>query len=183
MKIVKTPIDDVLVIESERFSDHRGSFSRFFCDHELYPILGHRKIKQINHSITQQAGTIRGMHFQFPPHEEMKLIRCLKGRVFDVAVDLRKNSKTFLQWYAQILTPEKNNMFIIPEGCAHGFQNIEENTELLYLHTSLYKPKSEGGIRFDDPMLNIKWPMAYKDISKKDKEYPDITKSFSGIEL
>jgi dTDP-4-dehydrorhamnose 3,5-epimerase len=181
VKIVKTPIEGVMIIESERHTDNRGSFSRFFCEDELNNIIGNRQIVQINHSDTQQAGSIRGMHFQFPPHAEMKLIRCLRGRVFDVAVDLRKNSKTFLQWYGQILTPEENNMFVIPEGCAHGFQNIEKNTELLYLHTSHYQPKSEGGFRFDDPVLNIKWPMMYSDISKKDKEYPDITKRFKGI--
>ena len=183
MKIMTTPINGVLVIESERFSDQRGSFSRLFCDQELGLVLDNRKIVQINLSKTQKRGSIRGMHFQFPPHAEMKLIRCLKGQVFDVAVDLRKDSKTFLQWYAQILSPEKNNVLVIPEGCAHGFQTLEEDTELLYIHTSHYEPKHEGGVQFDDPILNIKWPMVYTDISERDKKHSMINKIFSGISL
>ena len=180
---MKTPIKGVLVIESERFLDQRGSFSRLFCDQELGSVLENRKIVQINLSKTQKEGSIRGMHFQFPPYAEMKLIRCLQGQVFDVAVDLRKNSKTFLQWYAQILSPEKNNVLVVPEGCAHGFQTLKEDAELLYLHTSYYEPKYQGGVRFDDPALNIKWPVAYTSISERDKNHSIIIKSFSGIEL
>ncbi|MFK5857317.1 MAG: dTDP-4-dehydrorhamnose 3,5-epimerase family protein [Bacteroidota bacterium] len=183
MKIVKTPIDGVLVVEGERFTDHRGCFSRFFCKHELSSILGKRNIVQINYSHTQQLGSIRGMHFQFPPSAEMKLIRCLKGAAFDVAVDLRKSSKTFLQWYALLLTPETNNMLIIPEGCAHGFQTIKKDTELLYLHTSFYEPKNEGGIRFNDPVLNIKWPVECTDISEKDRKHLLIGEHYAGIVL
>lgn len=183
MNVLKTLIDGVSVVENECFSDHRGSFSRLFCDESLDSILNERKIVQINLSKTKEKGSIRGIHFQHPPFAEMKLIRCLRGKVFDVAVDLRSGSKTFLKWYAQILSPEKNNMMIIPEGCGHAFQTMEADTELLYLHTSHYEPNYEGGLLFDDPALNIEWPMVYTDISERDKGHPVITKIFSGIVL
>lgn len=183
MKILTTPISGVLTVENTKFSDHRGSFSRLFCNLELGSILEERQIVQINHSVTSQPGSIRGMHFQVPPYAEMKLIRCIKGKIFDVAVDLRKGSKTFLKWYAQILTPENNMMFVIPEGCAHGFQTLKAGSELIYIHTAHYEPDYEGGVLFDDPFLNIKWPLEYTDISKRDREHPRIGNNFSGIVL
>ncbi len=183
MNILETPLEGVFSLESKYFSDKRGSFSRLYCDRELAPTLKNRKIVQVNISKTVKKGSIRGMHFQLPPHAEMKLIRCIKGQIFDVAVDLRKNSKTFLQWYAQVLTPEKNNMLVVPEGCAHGFQTLEANTELLYFHTSHYESEFEGGILFDDPALNIKWPIRYTDISERDKKHPIINDEFSGIKI
>jgi len=183
VNIIQTPIDGVSVIKSNNISDTRGSFSRLFCDRDLDSVLKKRKIVQINHSITNDIGSIRGMHFQYSPHAEMKLIRCLKGGVFDVVIDLRIKSSTFLNWYSQILTPENNIMFVIPEGCAHGFQTMEKESELLYLHTAHYNLKNEGGVRFDDPLINIKWPMPYTSISDKDKNHPLIEKTFLGINL
>jgi len=123
------------------------------------------------------------MHYQNPPAAEMKLIRCLKGRIFDVALDLRKNSETFMQWHAEELSPDNNNLLVIPEGCAHGFQVLEGGSELLYLHTQRYKPEHEGGIRFDDPSINIKWPLAPADISIRDQSHPLISQEFTGIVL
>ncbi len=183
MKIRTTGINGVCVLENNTFSDQRGSFSRLFCDRELSSILNQRQIVQINLSKTKKKGSIRGMHFQYPPHAEMKLVRCLKGRVFDVAVDLRADSKTYLHWYAQKLSPKDNNAMVIPEGCAHGFQTLEEDTELLYLHTSHYEPNYESGIRHNDPKLNIQWPMDNTDISEKDQRYPMIDNNFKGIML
>ena len=183
MKIITTPIDGVFVLENHLFMDQRGSFSRLFCDRELNSVLNKRNIVQINLSKTKKKGSIRGMHFQYPPYAEMKLVHCLKGLVFDVAVDLRKTSKTYLQWYAQKLSPEANNVMVIPEGCAHGFQTLEEETELLYLHTSYYEPDYESGVRYNDPVLKISWPENSTDISEKDQKHPVIDKDFKGIVL
>ena len=113
----------------------------------------------------------------------MKLVRCLKGRVWDVAVDLRANSPTFLKWHAEELSPAKAGMMIIPEGFAHGFQVLEPESELLYLHTALYAPDAEGGIRFDDPMLGVKWPIAVTDLSKRDTDHPLIDSNFQGLKI
>ena len=147
LNIVETTINGVVAIENSSASDHRGSFSRLFCKQELAPILQEKQIVQINQSKTHLSGAIRGLHFQYPPYAEMKLVRCIKGKIWDVAVDLRADSPTFLQWHAEELTPSINRMIVIPEGCAHGFQVLDTNSELFYLHTEYYNPKYEGGIR------------------------------------
>jgi len=125
MKIVATPISGVFEVETTPFVDHRGAFARLYCEHELAEVIGGRRIVQINHSRTEMAGVVRGLHYQHPPHAEMKLVRCLKGRVWDVAVDLRQGSQTFLKWHAVELSPARANMLVIPEGLAHGFQVLE----------------------------------------------------------
>jgi dTDP-4-dehydrorhamnose 3,5-epimerase len=123
------------------------------------------------------------MHYQHPPHAEMKLVRCVKGGVWDVAVDLRAGSPTFLQWHAEELTPQNARMLIVPEGCAHGFQALEPDSELLYLHTAFYTPEAEGGVAHDDPRLAISWPLPVVDLSTRDRAHPQIMPSFSGISL
>ena len=123
------------------------------------------------------------MHYQNPPFAEMKLIRCLKGKVFDVALDLRRHSETFMQWHAEELSPENNKLFVIPEGCAHGFQTLEKDTELLYLHTKCYQPEHEGGVLFNDPKININWPLKPSEISARDKSHTPISPNFQGITL
>ncbi|MCK5606251.1 dTDP-4-dehydrorhamnose 3,5-epimerase [Candidatus Pacearchaeota archaeon] len=183
MKILSTPLQGVIIAESSRFIDQRGSFTRLFCAQELSGLLEHRKIVQINHSRTTTKGAIRGMHYQLPPVAETKMVRCLKGKVFDVALDLRADSSTFLQWHAEELTPENGKMFIIPEGCAHGFQTLEEETELLYLHTAYYEPKYEGGVLFNDPAFDIHWPLACDEISDRDAMHKKIDPHFPGINL
>lgn len=183
MKLQATPIDGVMIAETEGFFDQRGAFSRLFCEKDLASVLGQRHIVQINHSRTNQTGAVRGMHYQRAPHAEMKLVRCLKGRVWDVAVDLRKDSATFLQWHAVELTAENALMMIVPEGCAHGFQVLEEQSELLYLHTASYAPESEGGVRHDDSQLGITWPIGVTDISERDRAHPFINLDFCGVEL
>ncbi len=182
MKIHSTPIHGVKVVESSRNTDHRGGFGRLYCERELESVIGNRRIVQINHSRTAAAGAIRGMHFQRPPNAEMKLVRCLKGRVWDVAVDLRTNSLTFLTWYAEELTPENARMLVIPEGCAHGFQVVEPDSELLYLHTAYYTPQAEDGIRHDDPRVGVEWPLRVTDISVRDAGHPMIGPDFRGID-
>lgn len=171
-----------MVVETTPHIDARGAFARLYCERELAALIGTRRIVQINHSRTATVGAIRGMHFQHPPHAEMKLVRCLKGRVWDVAVDLRRNSPTFLRWHAEELTPTNARMMVIPEGFAHGFQAMEAESELLYLHTALYTPDAEGGVRHDDPRLAIAWPLLVADLSPRDSSHPLIKPDFNGIE-
>ena len=181
--MLETAIAGVMVAQTSRMSDYRGAFSRLFCEQELQPVLADRHIVQINHSCTARVGALRGMHFQYAPNAEMKMVRCLKGRVWDVAVDLRKNSPTFLDWHAVELSAENAEMMMIPEGCAHGFQVLEANSELLYLHTAAYVPTSEGGVRYDDPRLAIEWPLAITEISERDKAHPLLNADYCGVEL
>lgn len=183
MNIVTTNIKGVVVVESKRLGDERGSFERLFCDRELEGILGDRKIVQINHSRTTEKGTIRGMHYQLPPFAEMKLVRCIRGRVFDVAVDLRAGSETYLQWHAEELSPENFRMMVVPEGCAHGFQALAPDSELLYLHTSHYEPEYEGGVLYSDPAINIRWPLVCSEISARDESHPMTNNEFPGIKV
>lgn len=182
MKITKLPLKNACLIEPEPVSDHRGQFSRIFCKSELSKILGHDKeIVQINHSINKKKGALRGMHFQYPPKAEVKIVSCINGAVFDVMIDLRKNSKTFLNWHGEILTKENQKMMFIPEGFAHGFQVLEQKSELLYFHTEFYSPDHEGSIRYNDPAINISWPLDISEISEKDKKHSFLDDKFSGI--
>ena len=181
MNVTQTALSGVVVVETTAFADHRGAFARLYCERELAPIVGERRIVQINSSRTRTVGAVRGMHFQAPPHAEMKLVRCLKGRVWDVAVDLRAGSSTFLKWHPEELTPENSRMLVIPEGCAHGFQVLEPDSEILYLHTASYTPDAEGGVRHDDPQLAINWPLPVTDISRRDISHPRIGPDFHGI--
>lgn len=183
MKIYPTPIADLMVVQSQRFRDERGAFSRLFCEQELLCLMGHRKIVQINHSRTEAVGAVRGLHFQRAPHAEMKLVRCLKGKVWDVAVDLRPHSPSYKRWYAQELSPRNSHIMVIPEGFAHGFQVLEAGSELLYLHTAFYRPEAESGVRHDDPALAIDWPLPMTDISKRDTSHAYIDPTFGGIVL
>ena len=172
MNIKQTPLQDAFIIEPEPFMDNRGVLARVFCKQELQSILHGKNIVQVNHSMTRQKGAIRGMHFQRPPKAEIKMVKCLRGSVFDVIIDLRKGSSTLLKWHGEVLSCENMKMMYIPEGFAHGFQTLEENSELLYLHTEFYSPEHEGGVRFDDPVLNISWPLEVTDISEKDRTHP-----------
>lgn len=183
MNILRTPIDGLMVIEATPHIDARGAFARLYCERELAEVIGQRRIVQINHSRTTQVGALRGLHFQYPPHAEMKLVRCIKGRVWDVAVDLRQGSPTFLRWHAEELTGDNQRMMLIPEGFAHGFQVLEAESELLYLHTAFYAPEAEGGLRHDDPRLGIRWPLSVSDLSARDASHPLIDASFQGIAL
>jgi dTDP-4-dehydrorhamnose 3,5-epimerase len=183
VNILDTPLADLKVVQSLPHRDARGAFIRVFCAEELQPVLGPRQIAQINHSRTSHTGAVRGMHFQYPPHAEMKMIRCLRGRVWDVAVDLRSGSPTFLQWHAQELSQDDAQMLVIPEGFAHGFQALEPDSELLYLHTAFYHSPSEGGLRHDDPQLAVAWPLPPKDLSPRDLSHPLLDAEFTGVAL
>jgi dTDP-4-dehydrorhamnose 3,5-epimerase len=183
MNLIQTRIPGAFIIESTTFRDNRGSFSRLFCSRELQEIIGPRKILQINHSQTCSIGAVRGLHYQNPPYAEMKIVRCLKGRVFDVAVDLRRDSPTFLKWTAVELSSENLRAFIIPEGCAHGFQVLDEDSQLLYLHTAYYNSQCESALRFDEPRISVSWPLIPTDISERDLNHPSLKENFKGIIL
>jgi dTDP-4-dehydrorhamnose 3,5-epimerase len=181
MKLFPTPLHGLHYVESSSYRDLRGAFARLFCADDLESLLGQRHIVHINHSHTMKSGAIRGMHYQLHPYSEMKFVRCLKGKVWDVALDLRTGSKTFLQWFGIELTPDNERMMVIPEGFAHGFQTLEPNSELLYLHTAPYMPSHEGGVRYDDPRVSIKWPMSVSDISSRDSQHVLLGDHFMGI--
>ena len=172
MIIHRIPLEGAALIRVEPFEDRRGVFARFFCSRELAPIFGDRSLVNVNFSRTVREGAVRGMHFQRPPHEEMKLVRCIRGAVYDVAVDLRRDSPTFLHWHGEILTDRNLSMLCVPEGFAHGYQTLEADSEVLYCTTAFYAPESEGGIRFDDPSVGIRWPLAVTELSEKDASLP-----------
>lgn len=183
MHIRSTGIAGALVVEGQPHADHRGAFSRLFCERELAEVVGDRHVVQINHSRTHAVGAVRGMHFQHPPHAEMKMVRCVRGRVWDVLVDLRAGSPTFLHWLAEELSPDTSRMLVIPEGCAHGFQVLEADSELLYLHTAFYAPASEGALRYNDPQLAIRWPLPVTDLSERDKTHALLSNNFIGLDV
>ena len=181
MRFIEAPLAGVYIIELEPFQDERGLFIRTFCQKEFAKIGFQKPIVQINHSVTRKTGTIRGMHYQLPPSCETKIIRCVQGEVFDVMVDIRAGSPTFLQWYGVELTKDNFRLVYIPEGFAHGFQSITENVELIYLSSSFYSPEHERGLRFDDPALVIDWPLPVGIVSPKDQICPFIDCNFKGI--
>lgn len=182
MKFHATPLAGLTLIETTRVEDERGQFSRVFCAAECAAIRAELHWTQINVSRTYRKGSIRGMHFQHPPATEAKLIRCLRGRVFDVAVDLRAGSPTFLRWHGVELDEHGNFEFFIPEGFAHGFQALTDDAQLLYLHTAAWNREREDGLRHDDPAIAITWPLPDTQISAKDRHWPLVQDSkFVGI--
>lgn len=182
MKFAETPLAGAYIVEPEPFLDERGFFARIFCQKEFAAIGFHKQIVQINHSVTRQKGTIRGMHYQLPPVCETKIVRCIQGEVFDVMVDIRAGSPTFLQWHGVELSKDNFCMVFIPEGFAHGFQALTDNAELIYHHSAFYNPEYEQGLNFDDPALAIKWPLPAGAISPKDRSYSLMADGFKGIE-
>ena len=175
-----SPINGVFELVSQPFIDARGAFlNAFRAQHEAFMgSWGDRGIAQVNLSRSEALGTVRGLHLQSSPHSEAKLVRCLKGRVWDVAVDLRPSSVTFGQWHAVELTPQRGNAMLIPEGCAHGFQVLQPGSELLYLHSAGWMQEAETGVRWDDPQLAITWPLAAKELSERDRGLPLLSEIF-----
>lgn len=181
MQIVSTAIAGAFVIRHDVHADTRGLFKRQYCELEFAEAKLNTRWIQANHSATFGRGSIRGMHFQRPPHAEAKLVSCPYGRAFDVAVDVRSGSPTFLHWVAAEIADDLS--FYIPEGCAHGFQALTEEIHLIYMHSSCYAADSEGGIRFDDPAVGIRWPLPVAAISDRDCAFPPIGEAFEGILL
>ena len=183
MKFIDTDLKGLSIINLEPIKDERGEFQRIFCKNEFRNLNHKKEIVQINYSITKHKGTVRGLHFQYPPKAEIKMITCLKGKIFDVAVDIRRDSPTFLKWHGEILSENNKRMIYIPEGYAHGFQVLEDYSELLYFHTEFYSPENEGGIRYDEPQINIKWPSEITIVSKRDEQFRLLDKNFKGLSV
>lgn len=167
-----TPLDGLKLIERQRTSDARGWFSRFFCREELALFGTNGGIAQINQTLTRVSGTVRGLHFQRPPHAETKLVSCIRGEVFDVAVDLRPGSMTYGKWHGAVLSADNGQALLIPAGFAHGFQTLQPDCELLYLHDVPYAPGAEGGVNALDSTLAIAWPLPVSQMSDRDRSLP-----------
>jgi len=176
MKIHKTKIKDLYIIEPEPYIDLRGNFQRVFCQEELAKQGIKFEIRQVNQSLGKKRGTLRGFHFQKEPKAEDKIIQCIRGAVYDVAVDLRPNSPTYGEWVAQELTEENRKMFLIPKSFAHAFQTLVDNSEIEYLVSEFYSPEHGTGIPWNDPSLNIPWPIKDPIFSEKDKNWPPLKK-------
>lgn len=181
--IIETPIDGLKIIERKPIDDSRGFLARIFCGDYLKSAGWDKPIAQINQTVSKKIGAVRGLHFQNTPYAEMKLVSCLQGEIWDVAVDLRKNSATFLHWHAEKLSAENCRALLIPEGFAHGFQTLSDDCELLYLHSAPYRPEAEAGLSPKDPKLSISWPLDFSEISIKDTNHPLIGDEFKGIAL
>jgi dTDP-4-dehydrorhamnose 3,5-epimerase len=169
----ETELNGAFLIEPERLEDNRGFFARAWCRKEFMAHGLTGALVQSNISFNKRTGTLRGMHFQAAPYEEAKLVRCTMGAVYDVIVDLRPDSSTFLRWVAVELTAKNHKMLYIPENFAHGYQTLADNTEVFYQVSQFYSPGSEQGLRYNDPIFGIKWPMDVQAISHKDRSWPD----------
>lgn len=179
--LISTSFEGLFRIKRHLISDHRGSLSRLYCENDLREFGLEKSIVQINHTKTWKIGTVRGLHYQNYPFTESKLVSCTQGKVFDVVVDLRKDSKTFLQWHSEILSSENNMSMYIPEGFAHGFQALTKDCSLIYMHTNFFSPEYEDGINALDPILDINWPIKISNISERDKNHSFIDNEFKGI--
>ena len=180
MKFEKTNLQGAYIVSLQLIQDERGSFARTYCKKEFEEIGHTKEFVQINQSYNKLKGTIRGMHFQLPPYQEIKLIRCIKGSVLDIIIDLRKNSNTFLHYFSVELSAENKKAMYVPENFAHGFQTLEDNTELIYQHTEFYTPQADAGIRYNDPALKISWKLPPVMVSDKDMRYTLIDSEFKG---
>jgi dTDP-4-dehydrorhamnose 3,5-epimerase len=179
--ILNTPIAGLHLLQRKPIGDSRGYLERLFCNEELQSLIPGKKIMQVNHTLTENAGTVRGLHFQHPPYAETKFVSCLRGEVFDVAVDLRHASPTFLHWHAERLSAENHRTLVIPEGFAHGFQTLTDDCEMLYFHTAPYQASAEGGLNVEDPKLAIAWPLPVAGLSPRDAAHPFLNSDFVGV--
>lgn len=174
MIFTETTLKEAFLIEPERREDERGFFARTWCQREFESHGLHKKWVQCNISFNKKKGTLRGMHYQVPPYEEAKLVRCTRGAIFDVIIDLRLQSPSFKQWVTLELTADNRRMLYIPEGFAHGFQTLTDETEIFYQMSQFYAPAHANGVRWDDPVFNITWPADERTISERDRSYPDF---------
>ena len=182
-KIVDLPLVGLKRVERQPIGDARGFLTRLFCIEELKSVGWEKSIAQINHTYTQKKGTVRGLHFQKLPHAEMKLVSCIRGEIWDVAIDLRAGSPTFLQWHAEQLTAENGHALLIPEGFAHGFQSLTDDAELVYCHSASFNAAAEGGLNSIDPILAIHWPLPVTELSSRDLAHPLLSPTFEGLIL
>jgi len=178
---LETALAGAFVIELERIEDERGYFARTFCAREFREHGLTAEVVQANTSFNRRKGTLRGLHFQAAPHEEAKLVRCTRGAVYDVIVDLRSGSPTFRRWISVELTAESDTMLFVPEGFAHGYQTLEDDTETAYLMTAYYEPSAGRGVRWDDPAFGIDWPaVEERTINERDRSWPDFNPASAG---
>lgn len=180
---IQTSLSGLWVAQRKAFEDDRGVFTKLFFSEEFAAIGVNKPIVQVNHSLTRIKGTVRGLHFQCPPYTETRIVSCLKGEVFDVAVDLRQGSKTFLSWHGEKLSALNQKSLVIPEGFAHGFQALTDDSELVYFHTGPYVPASEGGFNVEDRRIGIKWPLPVTGLSGRDEGLPLVEDAYRGILL
>lgn len=173
MIFTETKVHTAFVIDLERRTDHRGFFARAWCQKEFEEQGLMTRLVQVNFSANARKGTLRGMHFQLDPHAEAKVVSCTKGAIYDVVLDLRRDSPTYLRWDSAELAAENHRMLYIPEGCAHGFQTLADDSEVLYLMSEFYAPAHAGGFRYDDPVFAIRWPLEVTSISDADRTWPD----------
>ena len=183
LSVTKLPLAGLRQIERCPSGDHRGLLARLFCAETLALAGWTKPIAQINHTYTSKQGTVRGLHFQYPPRAEMKLVSCIRGEVWDVALDIRAGSSTFLRWHAIHLSRDNARALLIPEGFAHGFQSLTDDVEIIYCHSQAYSAEYEGGICPTDPRLNIPWPRLITDLSRRDAVHPFVTANFKGISV
>lgn len=180
MQFNPTPLSGAYTIDLERKGDDRGFFARLFCRDEFSQAGLVSNFVQINNSLTGRKGTLRGLHYQLPPSAEVKVVRCVRGSLYDVIVDLRPDSATFGRWYGETLSAENRRMMYVPQGFAHGFLTLEDDSEALYLVSALYDPKLERGIRYNDPAFAIAWPVEPREISEKDRGWRDFDAEWHG---
>jgi dTDP-4-dehydrorhamnose 3,5-epimerase len=183
LSIEPCAIEGLLRITRGTFEDARGLFARLYDAGELARGGSFRAAEQVNYTRTLGAGSVRGMHFQHPPHAEAKIVTCLSGEIFDVAVDLRSGSKTFLHWHGEKLSGGRLNSLLIPEGMAHGFQVLSDEAHLLYLHSVPYAPEAEGRVHPLDPAVKIAWPLEVRNLSARDGAAPFLSPGFAGLTL
>lgn len=177
----ETSLKGSYVLTFEPIEDERGWFARTYCKNEFLSIGHNKEWVQMNHSFTKQKATVRGMHYQRPPYGEIKLVRCIAGSVYDVIIDLRADSASYLQYFGIELSAVNKKMIYIPEGFAHGFQALSNDAELLYNHSQFYLPGVEAGVRYNDLAINIKWPLELTNISERDNSHPFIDANFKGL--
>lgn len=183
MKFLPTPLNGAYTIELEKRGDDRGFFARFFCEKEFAQAGLETHFVQINNSLSGKKGTLRGMHYQLPPAAEVKVVRCLRGALYDVIVDLRAGSPSFGKWFGAELSAENRTMMYVPRGFAHGFVTLTDDVEALYLVSAFYAPEAERGARWNDPAIGIEWPVEPAELSDKDRKWPDLDPQFHGFEL
>jgi dTDP-4-dehydrorhamnose 3,5-epimerase len=183
LTVTDLPLAGLKCVARTIHGDARGFLTRLFCADTLAGAGFTPPVAQINHTFTAARGTVRGMHFQYPPHAEIKLVSCIRGEIWDVAVDLRQGSPTFLHWHAERLSAANGRALLIPAGCAHGFQTLTDDCELIYAHSHAYVPMAEGGLRPDDPGLAITWPLPVAGLSPRDRSHPLLSVGFPGIVL
>lgn len=183
MEIQQILAQGLILLKRPEFGDERGFFQKSFSAESLHPVWGERKVEQVNRSFSAKTGTFRGFHLQLPPFADAKMIQCLRGRALDYAVDIRLGSPTFLQTFSYELSPKNNHIAFLAEGFAHGFQTLEPDTELLYIHSARYEVKSEFGLNYQDPRLSVRLPLPIASVSARDQQHLLLPLDFMGIQF